>query len=830
MSDPKLDPQARAARAARRWLPFLAAAAGLALLAPRTQAARDTTLVLPSLGAPVTIVTDRYGIPHVRAASLSDLYFAWGFVTARDRLWQLEYSRRSGQGQLWRWFGNDALRADGGAQLFELAPRAERIWERERRNGEASALCLRYTDGINAWMDLCRKGARPWPREFVRLRHRPAPWRPADTILILLGLGVTLDLDLPEIAEGADIAAHGMAWARERRRYEGQWIYDTIPDSAARRLGASSRGAESPARPAEALEAQRRLRVLPMPRAPVPPDLVAQARRTLGAWLRAEGSDEDPRASNEFAVGPKRAAGGAPLFANDPHLHLSTPGPFHVIHVSVPGVVEAIGAAVPGLPAIVSGRSPTCAWGVTALSADVCDVYADTLSADGRRVRWKDGWAPLREAPFDLRFRVLGVPLPAFGQLRRYGPHGPIVAYDRKKRLALSVRWSVEDERVTVASLVGLERSTRAAEIAGRFRTLSTPCINLLAADRAGHVVYQAAGSLPRRAADPGLGPLPGDGRHEWLGMIPPERMPGWEAPADGFVVNANNRPVGPAYGEILPRYDGFVQDRALRIAQRLSGDRSVTLEDLRSVQNDVYSRSASRAVPLLIASAESSPARLTPRMRTALDTLRAWDFAARRPRTAPTLYRAWMGALQRRSRTEGLQGLTLAALAGRVPAFRAPGSERSEAPAAAVVAALDTALFELGRTLGPDPSRWLWARAHRARFGHPLAEVGHDPSSRWEPAPLSEDGDGSTPAVGASRLPWSTLVTHGPAFRHLVDLAVADSSLGVIPPWNASDRGGTRARNHARLWAGHGYVPLYLSWDRIEAAREEALTLAPGR
>ena len=813
--------------------------AALVLCAHPARPGGDTTLALPSLSAPVRIVTDRYGIPHLRARTLPDLYFAWGFVTARDRLWQLEYSRRSGRGRLWEWFGNDALRADGGAQLFELGSRAERIWQRERADTAAAPLVLRYTDGINAWIDLCRRGVMPWPREFTRLERRPEPWRPADTVLILLGLGVTLDLDLPELDEGEEIAAHGAAWAARRRRFENQWIYDTIPDSAAGRMSARSPGS------VEGATAMRHDARTTRPHAGEPgvfpmraghgaaldPELLARARAALGPWLRSAAGEEDARASNEFAVGPRRSASGAPMLANDPHLHLATPGPFHVIHISVPGVVEAIGAAVPGLPAIVSGRSVTCAWGVTALSADVCDVYADTLSADGRQVRWHGGWAPVREASYDMRFRVFGIPLPPFGQVRRYTPHGPVVVFDRKRRVALSVRWSVEDDRVTLARMVGVERSVSADEVAGRYRSLTTPCINLLAADRAGHVVYQTTGSVPRRAADPGLGPLPGDGRHEWLGIIPPERMPRWQAPPAGFVVNSNNRPIRPGAGETLYGYDTFVQDRALRIAQRLGGDRSVTLADMRSVQNDIYSRAGERAVPLLLAAADSLPGRLTPRMRAALDSLRGWDLYARRSSVATTIYRAWMGALQRRSRTEGLQGLTLAALAGRAPeALRAPGSERPERAAEAAIAALDTALRVLAAKLGPDPARWRWGNAHRARFGHPIAERLNDPPATWEPGALPVDGDASTPAVASSRMPWSFDVTHGPAFRHVVDLAVVDSSLGVIPPWNASDQGGTRARNHARLWASHGYVPFYLSWPRIEAAREDALELTPAR
>src|SRR5207249_2064868 len=126
----------------------------------------------------------------------------------------------------------------------------------------------------------------------------------------------------------------------------------------------------------------------------------ARAHERLGTWLDPAKSDLDTRASNEFAVGARRSASGKPMLANDPHLALATPDPLYVVHVSVPGIVDAIGACVPGLPTIVSGRNRRAAWGITALSADVIDVYADTLSANGRHVRWNGGWKALREEPF----------------------------------------------------------------------------------------------------------------------------------------------------------------------------------------------------------------------------------------------------------------------------------------------------------------------------------------------------------------------------------------------------------------------------------------------
>lgn len=772
--------------------------------APR--AAQRSVLSEPALSAPVRVLTDPYGIPHLQAANLSDLYFAWGWVTARDRLWQLELTRMQARGQLHTWVGNSALRADGGAQLFRFEERAEAIWARERSNPEVRLALERYAAGINARIAEVLGGAAPMPRELESLHRAPLEWKPQDTIMTLLGLGLTLDLDLPELSEADDVREHGRAWTTARRRFEGAWIYDTIPDTASARMWGAARSAPIPAAGSVTRSAP----------------LLAEARAMLSAVRTAE-AGEDGRASDCMVVGGGRSTSGYPLLANDPHLSLLAPGYLHLVHLSVPGVCDAIGAAVPGLPAIVSGRNQRCAWGVTALGADVADVVADSISHDGRHVWWHGAWVPIEQRSFNLTFSLAGVPLPAWGQWRRYTPEGPVLVFDPRHGHALSLRWSAfEDAGISFARLIGMERSTSATELAERYRTLVTPTINLMAADVGGDVRYQACGLIPRRLTDPGPGPLPGGGTSRWSGYIPPDSLPAWRVPAKGFAVNGNNRPLAH-YPYVLPRYD-WANDRALRMAERIGGAAHLSGADLASVQNDVYSRAAARFVPALIRSADSLSDSLDARERAALDTLRHWDFLARRSRVAPTLYRAWLGALTRRSRTDGLPGLTLAALEGRAPdALRAPGAETAERPALAATRALALALDTLATRLGPDLSRWRWARAHQAHFRHELAARGGGRDARWEPPLTPVDGDNSTPCVGPSRLPWNLEVTHAPVFRHVVDLGNPRWSWAVVPPGNVAGAGDQLDR-----WANHGYVPLMLDWAMVAAANPDSLMLSP--
>ncbi len=774
------------------------------------------TLQLAGLEQPVHVVTDRYGVPHIRARTWGDLYFGWGFVSARDRLWQMLAARQALRGRLSEWYGNRALRQDAGAQLFELETLARQIWASARRDPSASLPVERYCAGVNAYLALCRRGQTPWPVEVARLRLKPGDWTPADVPGAILGMGVLLDLGFPQLAERDEIDRRGIAWVERRHRFEDLWPYATIPDSAARRLyGVSGEAARGP---------------VPEPPLAIAPQLLAAARRAWPAEPAGPAGALDAGASDIFAVGPGRSASGRPLLANDPHLPLTTPSPLHLVHLTLPGVVDAAGACVPGMPALVSGRNARCAWGVTSLGTDLTDVYADSLSLDGKSVRWRGTWTRLREEPYDLHYRLLGLPVPLawLGQVRRYTPHGPVLALERGRRVALSARWAGATAELDLARLLGAERAGSAAELCARFRALTTPALNFVAADRDGHVIYQAVGRVPRRGFRHTRGVLPGNGRWEWRGFVPAEAMPTWEVPAAGFVVNANNAPASSRFLADFVGYD-FPQDRALRIAERLSGAARLTPADLASVQNDVSSRLARRTVPLLVACADSLRDSLDARGRAAVDTLRHWDYSARRSRVAPTLWRGWYGAYLRRSRLEGLPGLAWSALQGRAPeALTDSAMGRAERPAVAAVAALRLALDELGKLLGGDLAAWRYGRAHQARFRHDLARDLDVPG--WEPAPIAVDGDQGTPCVGSSRLPWSPWVTHAPALRHVVDLAVPESSFVILPPGNAGDPRSPHARDLLGRWVTHGYVPLYLSWPRIESARESSLELMPAR
>jgi penicillin amidase len=804
-------------------------AVGLGAAAAGQAAPPDSTLALPGLSAPVRVLTDRYGIPHLMASSRHDLYFAWGFVTARDRLAQLDYLRRAARGELSQVLGNRGLRADGGARLFELAAHAARMWGEVPPGSPAARAIEGFCAGVNAYLDAHGDATRRWPRELRLVHARPARWSPEDVVAVTLAQGLLLDLDAPQLDRALAADRNRALPPDSLARLREGLTYDTIPPEAAAALygaGGPTGWSGPPARPSAA----------PARRPPDPSGgvmaarpaaadaLAARARRALEDFAAGFASAGLARgASNVFAVGGARSARGSGLLANDPHLRLSAPGYWYVVHLTIPDTLDAAGACVPGTPVLITGRNRDLAWGITALAGQALEIYADTLDGSGRWVRWRGAWTPIRRASYGLRYRKLGLRLPVPGQVRRYTPHGPVLAMSRGRGLAYAIRWAaLEDARGM--GVIGLEAARSFDELRSHLAGLPTPTLSLAAADRSGGVYYQVVGNLPRRTYPMPWGPTPGGGDHEWSGLLDLDELPGWRATARGYVVNGNNRPVGAPYPRFIGYYD-WNDDRARRMDQRLAGDSSITALDMASVQNDVFSLEAERLVPHLLRHVDSLAATLSPAARAALDTLRAWDFRAGRGQVAPTLFRSWVARLTDAADLRAEPYALAAALDGRAPALLT--RRRPElAPARVVAQALEDACAALTRLLGPDVAAWTWGRAHRARFGHALEWKDRSLS----PPLLAADGDRGTACVGTSGLPDGTTFTFGPAFRHVVDLATQDSSWVVVPPGNVGDAASPHARDHLPLWQNHGYAPLYLSWERAEAARESEWRLEPAR
>lgn len=731
---------------------ILAAAGGGYFWLKASLPALDGTVRLAGITAPVDIVRDRHGIPHIRAANESDAMFALGFVHAQDRLFQMEFSRLLGQGRLSEVIGAETVEIDRLIRTFDIPGLAEAALARlppgARRAVES------YSRGINEYL-ATRHGLLP--AEFQALRHAPARWRPADTLL----------------------------WGRLMAfRLSGDWRREAFRAALAEKL--------SPERIAE-------LWPDPVTRAPPTTSSAANRRaagKMLAGILNLFPTEMEPlTASNSWGLAGSRTATGKPILANDPHLGFRAPGLWYLARIDAPGLTLA-GGTVPGVPFVMLGHNGSVAWAFTTLEGDTQDLFIEEQNPDNEgEYRTPDGWRAFETR--DEIIRVRGA-APVTVTVRR-SRHGPVISDllpDLAKQhagsaIALSAAALRRDDD-TAEAMYLFNRATDAGKFLAALEKFHAPPQNITFADTAGTLGFMTAGKIPVRRSGRGTHPSPGgDGAADWTGYIPFSELPRTINPPGGTIVNANHEVAPPGYRHFLG-YSATAPYRALRIHELLSRTEIARHTTGRSaeMQQDSISLMARDLVPLLTAHPGTDP-----RLRGIARRVAAWDGEMDRNRPEPLIFMAWLRALNQR-----LFADEIGPLFGRFWALRPVLVKRvltgtgewcddmatekiRESCASRIAAALKDAVDQLSDRYGSDPSAWRWGAAHVARFHHPV--LGRIPLIRGlANIGIASDGGPFTvnraqPHVANRRQPYASV--HGPGYRAIYDLAALDRSRFMI-------------------------------------------------
>ena len=733
-------------------------------------------LDLPGLSGPVTVSRDAHGIPLIEAGSAADAHLALGFVHGQDRLWQMEFDRLAGQGRLAEILGEAALPSDRLLRTLGIAAQAEH--DATGLDPETARLLAAYAAGVNA--AIAAFGAL-LPPEFLLLRHRPEPWRPADSLRLAKLMALDLSTNWRE----------ELLRARLMRQLPPDQIADLWPDTPD----------------------------------PGPVTMAALARLPLEALAQALPPEPPPGiGSNVWVAAGSRTGSGHPLLANDPHLSLQMPGHWYLAHLRAPGLA-ASGATLPGLPFIVLGRNPDLAWGFTNTGSDTQDLFVERLDpADPERYLTPSGSAPFRSREETIRVRGAD-PV----RLRvRETRHGPVVSDLAPATAAtvlepgqvLALAWTqLRRDRpdTTMAAGFALGRATDVASFVAAALLYQGAQQNMAVADRHGTIGMVSPGLVPIRRSGDGRMPVPGwSGQHDWLGTIPPDELPRQIDPADGVLVNANNQLVADGYPHLLTA-DWEPPYRAERILALLGTPGRYDAERFAAIQLDRTSRLAADFLPFL------PPAAAVPAAKqAALARLAAWDGIADLDRPEPLLFAAWYRELAVAIAGDEL-GPALGELRRGRAAFlrrvltRSPGwcDNRTTPPvetcADAAAAAFVAAAAVLEQRYGAGWAEQPWARAHPAVLAHrPFERV--PVLRRWFSRLVPFGGDGTTVNVahaGVTRddLPFGTV--HAAGYRGIYDLAHADGGRWITATGQSGHPLSPLYGDQAGLWGAGAYLPL---------------------
>jgi penicillin amidase len=766
---------------------------------------------LPALAAPVEVLRDAEGIVTIRAGGELDAARALGYVHAQDRLWQMDFMRRTGAGRLSEVVGPATLGLDRlmrGLGLYRLAEAGLPHLAPATR-----ALLEAYAAGVNAF--IAAPGG-PWPPEFHLLRYEPEPWRPADSLVWGRLMAFQLSGNWPDEVRRLQLAGY-------LSPTQIDFLWPGYPPDAPVTLGrpAAARRAAKLAPPAPAPVTALRVR----PGSPLDPPL---------PWTWAPKT-----ASNVWVLSGARTASGRPILANDPHLPLEAPGLWYLVRIETPETTLA-GATAPGVPFLVAGHNGHIAWGFTTTHADTQDLFVERLSAD------KPGHydTPRGPRPFQVREEVIAVRGEAPEALTvRATRHGPVLS-DLRPGLAgalpedraLALAWPAlrEDDRTAEA----LHRLNRARDWPGFLAAMErfdSPVQNVAYADTGGTIGLIAAGRIPLRRAGDGRGPVPGwNGDHDWRGFVPFAELPMTRNPPGGRIVNANNRIVDAAYPYLIAA-DWPAPYRARRIEERLAAGETATPDDSLALQQDSVSLGAARLLPRLL----DHPLPETGQAAQARDLLAKWRYDMARDRPEPLIFYAWLAALNEAIFRDELGpafppfqradvDLLLSVLTTGedwCDDVRSPATERC---AELVGPALARALAALDDRFGADLATWRWGEVHAARFPHPV--LGRIPlAERFFGFAVEADGGahtinrGGLPLGGPDERRFED--RHGPGFRAVYDLADLDESRFMIATGQSGNPLSEYYGNLAPRWRDGGYLKL----DGRATASRYRLVLDPG-
>lgn len=783
----------------------------------------DGSVSVSGISTAVTVRRDAHGMPHIRALTLDDLAFAQGYVTAQDRLWQMDMLRRHAAGDFAEILGPGQLDHDKTQRLLQLRNTADAVITQMPPEE------LRYLDdyarGVNA---LIAADADHLPAEFRILRYTPRPWQPRDSVLVGLVMVQELSTGFPIKLAREQLAA----------KLPPELLADLYPVGSWRD--------HPPGRPVMDLTAPQ----IDVPDAPLDESQTKLHRPgttqdilALEKNLTLSGACDGCKAgSNEWAVSGAHTATGKPLLSNDMHLVHTLPGIWYMAELESPtptGTLHVTGVTLPGVPFVVAGHNDTIAWGFTNLGGDVQDIYIEH-TRNLQEYQTPDGaWHALTHHAELIHVRGgKDVTLDVLST-----NHGPIISPMLPHEIRdLSLRWSIYDPGTVDLPLLAIDTATNWTEFCDAMSHLGAPSQNAIYADTAGHIGYHAIGRIPLRGSmdhPSGLSgtPIPPSesASYEWAGYIPFAQLPQAFDPPSGILATANSRVTPDGYPfQLTLNWESPYRNE--RIWKQLDDAHNLKPADMLTLQTDIHSDVDQELAQRFAYAIDHTPS-ATPMLRQAADILRTWNGDVEMTSPAANIVAAakaalWPLLLQPHLGASGADDWQMYAwgemsfvqeeLIVHQPARWLPVNYASwnDLLTAAVA---DGLREQHART---NLAHWPYGLNNRLDIEHPI--FGKDPLLRAivnlpvGTGPLPQSGDATT--IKQVRLD----IALGPSERFTADLANLDNSTlnivngesgNVLSPW---------FHDQFDAWYRGTTFPLPFTTDAVAQATTHTLTLLP--
>ncbi|MDZ4661872.1 MAG: penicillin acylase family protein [Pseudomonadota bacterium] len=680
-------------------------------------------LRLDGLIEPASVHFDDHFIPHISSQNESDLYFAQGFITARDRLWQMEIQSRVAEGSLSEIFGARTIDSDRFFIRSGLRDAALKSHEKMLSDPITKQAVEAYALGVNAY--ILPLAYRDYPPEYKIFNLKPRRWRSIYSAYIVKMMDFTLT------GKSSDAKM-----SRNLTRYPYKKLLEIFP--------------ELPyfSTPFEYINGD--IKKNSDNQSDFTPDIFSVEE--LGRYVEPERGN----GSNNWAVSGKKTATGFPIIANDTHLTYRLPNLWYEIQLTTP-TQNVYGVSIPGTPGITLGFNKNLAWAVTNATADTFDWYQANARAG-------------HQIGYEIKVRDTGVLRESFAQT----PLGPVV-YEKQDNVfndslvrGFALKWQAQEASNEQGVFLRLNRATSYHECLELLKNYLSPSQNFICADRFGKMGIIHTGKIPIKRSGQGSYVMDGNKTNNtFQEFIPFLELPRSENPKSNFVFSANQNPATKEYPYYLGN-EHASNYRARKIKENLAVSNKITPQDMMNLQNDVVGilpRDLRARVVKAIGVSK-------PQFSLALQALKDWDYSYQTNSIGAAIFWTWFKTFEEivwqkklgdRKNYEWPVAETLAYLV-----LQNPKAEWFDALDSQITEAFNQACFKLLTEFGSDIQNWQWGKVRPTNFPHNAKIPGFSRDN------LNVWGDEFTL--------FSNKGNHGPVYKAVIALGVKPSAWMILP------------------------------------------------
>jgi len=721
---------------------------------------KEGQLHLAGLSRPVTVTRDDSGIAYIHAENIGDLFFAQGFVTAQDRLFQVQMNRMYYEGRMCELAGAQARDLDIRMRTIGIPRMAQK--QARILNPALRKQFQHYVDGINTFIQKCPDDLA---LEFRVAGIKPDLWQVEDCLGMLFYMGYSTAANLT-----TEIIS--------------QMLLNTLGYEKTAMLLPLNINVDDPDDKGFIAMPPKEDLALSLP---FDPGLLAFA-----------GDRQLRVGSNNWAMAPDKSVTGSAVLSGDPHLDpRMLPGVWYPAGLICPGI-RAVGVQIPGIPGMGVGRTEQIALSATNNYGDMVDLYIETVDPENPD-HYLEGSNSMafghikeclkirdKKAPGGFRTEDLDI------RTTRRGPVVSKVLKGLDGNKVFTLRFAPMESMTPNIGLLNLLTAKNAEELSRAMQDLAVACFNWVFADASGNIGHQASGRIPLRRNGGTFPHVVKESTDNWLGWIAPDQMPGQINPGKKWVGTCNNKTVDSRFPTYYSSY--FAPSfRYARLKELMAKKNKQTLFDMWEYQRDTGNVMARRITPvmarILLANEETKD----------LGRILAdWDFEDDPEKSGPLIFQAVyrhfalavfeddLGPQKVQTLLDSWyywqERLLQFVLAGESLFFddiRTTG--KTETMADLFVRAAHAAREELSQALGHNPAQWRWGDLHTLELVNPLVRKGRL-KALLGTGPMPMGGSGETLYRGWYDFDTPYAVTHCASLRFVADMGDDEKLMAVLP------------------------------------------------